>query len=120
MAAAEGPVIDEAMTLQPLVLLCWSVSEGSCASRHRQCGERRAGDWGGRLASNPFPEATMADLTELPQGGSFLWEEAGSRKIMAPELFTDEQREFARTAREFTEKEIHPRLASIEAKALES
>ncbi|MBK7977652.1 MAG: acyl-CoA dehydrogenase family protein [Deltaproteobacteria bacterium] len=58
----------------------------------------------------------MADLTELPQGGSFLWEEAGSRKIMAPELFTDEQREFARTAREFTEKEIHPRLASIEAK----
>ncbi len=55
-------------------------------------------------------------MDELPRGGSFLWESAGSRPVVTPELFTDEQREFARTARDFTEKEILPRLASIEAK----
>ncbi len=59
---------------------------------------------------------TMSDPT--PSGASFLWESAveAPRRIMAPELFTEEQREIARAARKFSAGEIVPRIAQIESK----
>jgi alkylation response protein AidB-like acyl-CoA dehydrogenase len=51
-----------------------------------------------------------------PVGAGFLWEPAGSRAIMAPERFTDEQRDIAQAGREFAQREIRPRLREIEAK----
>jgi len=58
----------------------------------------------------------MSDDARLPMGGSFLWEPTGSRQIMAPERFTDEQHEMARAGRQFSDKEIIPRLKEIESK----
>ncbi|RMD81705.1 MAG: acyl-CoA dehydrogenase [Candidatus Dadabacteria bacterium] len=58
----------------------------------------------------------MADEESLSRGAEFLWMAAGSRQIMAPERFSDEQRAMAEAGREFSEKEILPRLADIEAK----
>lgn len=57
----------------------------------------------------------MGELS-LPVGGGFLWEPAGSREVMAPERFSEEQRQIARAGRDFSDNEIHPRLAEIEAK----
>src|SRR5580693_6734015 len=51
-----------------------------------------------------------------PSGASFLWEGGSARKIMAPELFSDEQREIARAARRFSVDEILPKIAQIESK----
>src|SRR5580693_9788728 len=51
-----------------------------------------------------------------PSGASFLWEGGSARKIMAPELFSEEQREIARAARRFSDDEIVPRVAQIESK----
>ena len=51
-----------------------------------------------------------------PSGASFLWEPGGTRKIMAPELFSEEQREIARAARRFSVDEILPKVAQIESK----
>ncbi|HMI89835.1 MAG TPA: acyl-CoA dehydrogenase family protein, partial [Polyangiales bacterium] len=45
-----------------------------------------------------------------------MWEPSQGRQIMAPERFDAEQREIARTAREFSDNEIMPRVAAIEAK----
>ena len=58
----------------------------------------------------------MTGSDSMPSGASFLWEGAGCRKIMAPELFTEEQREIARAARKFAATEILPRIAQIESK----
>jgi alkylation response protein AidB-like acyl-CoA dehydrogenase len=58
----------------------------------------------------------MTGSDSTPSGASFLWDPAGSRKIMAPELFTEEQREIARAARKFAATEILPRVAQIESK----
>jgi alkylation response protein AidB-like acyl-CoA dehydrogenase len=58
----------------------------------------------------------MSDDARLPIGGGFLWEPTGSRQIMAPERFTDEQHEMARAGRQFSDKEIIPRLKEIESK----
>ena len=49
-------------------------------------------------------------------GADFLWEPSEGRAIMTPELFDEEQREIARTAREFSDQEIMPHVAAIEAK----
>jgi alkylation response protein AidB-like acyl-CoA dehydrogenase len=50
-------------------------------------------------------------------GASFLWESPGStKKVMAPELFSEEQREIGRAARKFAQGEIFPRIAAIESK----
>jgi alkylation response protein AidB-like acyl-CoA dehydrogenase len=57
----------------------------------------------------------MGDVP-LPVGAGFLWEPVGSREVMAPERFTEEQRQIARAGRDFSDNEIHPRLAEIEAK----
>src|SRR5580692_11001584 len=58
----------------------------------------------------------MTGSDSTPAGASFLWEPTGSRNIMAPELFTEEQREIARAARKFAATEILPRISQIEAK----
>ena len=58
----------------------------------------------------------MTDSDSTPSGASFLWESTIGRKIQAPELFTEEQREIARAARKFAATEILPRIAQIESK----
>lgn len=55
--------------------------------------------------------------TSLPVGAGFLWEPVGSREVMTPEGFSEEQRQMARAGRDFSQQEIHPRLAEIESKA---
>ena len=54
--------------------------------------------------------------TAHPVGAGFLWEPVGSREVMTPERFSEEQRQIAQAGREFSEKEIHPRVAQIDAK----
>ncbi len=54
--------------------------------------------------------------SSLPVGAGFLWEPTGSREIMAPERFTEEQRQMAKAGRDFSEKEILPRVKEIESK----
>ena len=49
-------------------------------------------------------------------GASFLWEPTGVRPVMAPEAFSEDQQEIARSARKFSETEILPRVAQIESK----
>lgn len=58
----------------------------------------------------------MTGSDSTPAGASFLWEPTGSRNIMAPERFTEDQREIARAARKFAATEILPRIAQIESK----
>ncbi len=55
-------------------------------------------------------------MSDKASGASFLWEPAGTREIVAPERFTDEQRQIAAAGREFSEKEIVPRIREIESK----
>lgn len=43
---------------------------------------------------------------ELPSGGSFLLQEVGTNRIMAPEFFTDEQRQYYRTAYQFAREQV--------------
>ena len=50
------------------------------------------------------------------KGGSFLIEERAPHEIFTPEDFSDEQRQIARTAIEFTANEVMPAAAEIEAK----
>ena len=52
----------------------------------------------------------------MSAGASFLWEPVGSSEQVTPERFTDEQRDIARAGREFSDREILPRLRDIESK----
>jgi alkylation response protein AidB-like acyl-CoA dehydrogenase len=52
----------------------------------------------------------------LPVGGEFLWLATGTRDMVTPERFTDEQRQLARAAREFSDQEILPQLRDIESR----
>lgn len=52
---------------------------------------------------------------EVLGGAGFLLEPAGTRPVFTPEDFSDEQRLFAKTAREFMEKAVLPVNARIEA-----
>jgi alkylation response protein AidB-like acyl-CoA dehydrogenase len=52
----------------------------------------------------------------LPSGASFLWDPPSEKAVMAPERFTEEQREIASAARKFSDNEIVPRIAQIESK----
>jgi alkylation response protein AidB-like acyl-CoA dehydrogenase len=54
--------------------------------------------------------------TSPPAGASFLWESPFARRAMAPEHFTEEQREIARAAHKFAYGEIFPQISQIEAK----
>jgi len=49
-------------------------------------------------------------------GGSFLTEEREPREIFTPEDLSEEQRQIAKTAAEFTRNEVMPAAAEIEAK----
>ncbi|HYI01752.1 acyl-CoA dehydrogenase family protein, partial [Hyalangium sp.] len=53
---------------------------------------------------------------ELPAGGAFLLEEVGSRRIMTPELFTEEQRLYLKTALQFSREQVLPQAKRIESK----
>ena len=57
-----------------------------------------------------------AEAKRILQGGSFLLEDHDPAEVFTPEDLSDEHRMIAQTAREFTEKEILPRDAEIEAK----
>ncbi len=50
------------------------------------------------------------------KGGSFLTEERHPQDVFTPEDFSEEQRQIAKTAIEFTTKEVMPAAAEIEAK----
>ena len=56
----------------------------------------------------------MTEKNEAPSGCSFLFQEVGSETLLIPEDFNDEQQMFARTARDFMEREVHPRIEEME------
>lgn len=51
---------------------------------------------------------------ELPTGCAFLIEDVGSEKILTPEDFTEDQKMFAQTARDFMNKEVLPVVDELE------
>src|SRR4051812_12557858 len=59
---------------------------------------------------------TTSPAAKRDQGGSFLIEERRPEDIFTPEDFTEEHRQIARTAADFTAKEVMPAAAEIEAK----
>ena len=63
---------------------------------------------------------TTTPVTAKPaKGGSFLLEERDPRDVFTPEDLTEEQRQIAKTAVEFTLNEVLPAAADIEAKKLD-
>ncbi len=56
------------------------------------------------------------DVSAPAAGGSFLIADTPPEGVFTPEDFTEEQRLIAQTAREFTEREIAPRLDRLENK----
>jgi alkylation response protein AidB-like acyl-CoA dehydrogenase len=68
-----------------------------------------------------FSEETNMTLVQpknRPEnGGSFLFQPVGKRRIFTPEQFSDEQRLMFQTAHEFTAAEVVPHVAELEAKS---
>jgi butyryl-CoA dehydrogenase len=63
---------------------------------------------------------TNTELAVKPaKGGGFLIEDCAPRDVFTPEDFTDEHRQIAKTATEFTLNEVLPVAAEIEAKNFE-
>src|SRR5580692_3633685 len=62
----------------------------------------------------PTVNATVA--AKRVKGASFLTEERQPQDIFTPEDFSEEQRQIAKTAVEFTANEVVPATAEIEAK----
>src|ERR1044071_858856 len=61
--------------------------------------------------------ATTTQFTAKPaKGGSFLIEDRSPDEVFTPEDFTEEHRQIAKTAVEFTTNEVLPAAAEIEAK----
>ena len=58
----------------------------------------------------------MESKPDLAPGGGFLQEPACTREIFTVERFSDEQRAFWKTARDFVEKEVLPQHEAIEKK----
>ena len=54
--------------------------------------------------------------SSVPQGGGFLFQEAGRARITTPETFTEEQRMLFRTALQFCREQVLPQADAIEAK----
>ena len=54
--------------------------------------------------------------TELPAGGAFLLQEVGALPITTPELFTEDQRLYQKTATQFSREQVLPQAERIEAK----
>ena len=63
--------------------------------------------------------APQSAASTLADGGAFLFEENGARPITGSEDFTDEQRMFYRTARDFSKNEIAPRAQEIDDQGLD-
>src|SRR6476661_1680001 len=59
---------------------------------------------------------TTTQIAKRVKGGSFLTEERQPADIFTPEDFTEEHRQIAKTAVEFTTNEVMPQAAEIEAK----
>jgi alkylation response protein AidB-like acyl-CoA dehydrogenase len=53
---------------------------------------------------------------ELPVGGAFLFKDVGSVRIVTPEVFTEEQRLYLKTALQFSEEQVLPHAEKIEAR----
>jgi alkylation response protein AidB-like acyl-CoA dehydrogenase len=53
---------------------------------------------------------------EVPVGGAFLFNDVGSVRIITPELFTEEQRLYLKTALQFSHEQVLPQSDKIEAK----
>ena len=51
----------------------------------------------------------------VPRGGSFLIEDSEPRSIFAPEDFSEEQKMFAKTAEDFINNEVIPKIEETEA-----
>ena len=63
---------------------------------------------------------TNTPVTAKPmKGGSFLIEECQPQDVFTPEDFSDEHRQIAKTATEFTQNEVLPATSEIEAKNFE-
>jgi len=52
----------------------------------------------------------------VPVGGAFLFNDVGSVRITTPELFTEEQRLYLKTALQFSTEQVLPQANKIEAK----
>ncbi|MHB1843898.1 MAG: acyl-CoA dehydrogenase family protein [Deltaproteobacteria bacterium] len=55
-------------------------------------------------------------LPEIPAGGAFLVTPLGDAQVHAPEGFTEDQRSYYRTARQFMAREVLPNVARLEKK----
>ncbi|HSP77881.1 MAG TPA: acyl-CoA dehydrogenase family protein, partial [Myxococcaceae bacterium] len=53
---------------------------------------------------------------EASVGGAFLFTDVGSVRIVTPEVFTEDQRLYLKTALQFSEEQVLPRAEKIEAK----
>src|ERR1041384_4551337 len=58
-------------------------------------------------------------IAKRVKGGSFLTEERDPQDVFTPEDLTGEHRQIAKTAIEFTQNEVMPAAAEIEAKNFE-
>ncbi len=63
--------------------------------------------------------ATANQTVSRPKGGGFLLEELRPQDVFTPEDFSDEHRQIAKTAAEFTLNEVVPAADEIEAKKFE-
>jgi alkylation response protein AidB-like acyl-CoA dehydrogenase len=66
-----------------------------------------------------MPTAKTAAIAKAAQGGSFLTEERKPQEIFTPEDLSEEHRQIAKTATEFTLNEVMPMAGEIEAKNFE-
>ena len=57
----------------------------------------------------------MSEVSKIP-GGSFLIRESSPEEIYSPEDFSSEQLMYAKTARDFVEREVLPVMDELEAK----
>jgi alkylation response protein AidB-like acyl-CoA dehydrogenase len=60
--------------------------------------------------------AEPASSEELPTGGAFLLQEVGATRIFSPEMFTEEQRLYLKTAMQFSREQVLPQSERIESK----
>src|ERR1035441_7813338 len=58
-------------------------------------------------------------MAKRVKGGSFLTEERDPQDVFTPEDLSEEHRQIARTAIDFTQNEVMPAAAAIEAKNFE-
>jgi alkylation response protein AidB-like acyl-CoA dehydrogenase len=58
----------------------------------------------------------QARMGQVPAGGAFLFNPVGSVRIVTPETFTEEQRLYLKTALQFSQEQVVPQSARIEAK----